>query len=189
MSFLEKKIKENKAFFDHHELTEGHLERFIQKLDSGAAVEDEKSEWWFTTAKIAAVGLVFIAMSWFVFNFSFSDLSSAVLQEVIKIELPQEMEELFAHYDSKAEQKMGMIDELAPNEQEAERIKDVARSQLQSLDAQLAAIEKEYMSNPENEKLEAALRNHKMMKTSVLDNILSQLILAMQPAANSSITN
>lgn len=189
MSFLEKKIKENKAFFDHHEPDQGHLERFIQKLDSGAAGEDEKSDRWLSALKIAAVGLVFIAMSWFVFNFSFSDLSSAVLQEVIKIELPQEMEELFAYYDSKAEQKMGMIDELAPNEQEAERIKDAARSQLQHLDAQLAAIEKEYMINPENEELEAALRNHKMMKTSVLDNIISQISHAMQPAANSSLTN
>lgn len=189
MSFLEKKIRENKAFFDHHELAEGHLERFIQKIDKGAAVETEKSEWWLMAFRIAAVGLVFIAMSWFVFNYSFSDLSSAVLQEVIKIELPQEMEELFAQYDSKAEQKMDMIDQLAPNEQQAERIKDVARSQLQNLDARLAAIEKEYMKNPDNEKLKAALRNHKMMKTSVLDNIISQLSLAVQPAANSSITN
>ncbi|MFP4469062.1 MAG: hypothetical protein ACLFPE_00155 [Bacteroidales bacterium] len=177
MSFLEKKIKDNPEFFDNRNLPEGHRGRFLGKLDQ-LEVEREKevkSARPFTIFKIAAIALVFITASYLVFRFSISDISGAVMREVTRITLSDELENVFAYYDAVSSSKVEQIDEVAINPEEANRVKMIANKQLEKIDANLAEIEKEYAKHPDNKMLKAALVNNKRKKAEIMDQILEQL--------------
>lgn len=174
MSFLDKKIKDNPGFFDDHKPPEGHRERFLDRLEKDGAVES-RSAITFNWLRIAAIALVFVTASYLVFRFSVSDISGAVMRGVTQITFSDEIQNVFAYYDALTTKKVAEIDQVAINSEEAERVKAIARSQLEKIDANLAGIEKEYAKNPNNEMLKAALVNNKRKKAEVIDNILKQL--------------
>ncbi len=174
MSFLDKKIKDNIAFFDDKPIPDGHKKRFLQRLDS-VRFEESKTERWSGWFKIAAVILILISASIVLIKVPFSQLGSTMVKEVTNITFGSEIENVFAYYDALSQQKMEKIDALAPNPAEAERIKQIAQKKMQSLDANLAAIEKEYARFPDNERVKAALVNNKRKKNEVMDELLKQL--------------
>lgn len=174
MSFLEKKIKDNTDFFDNQPLPEGHKKRFTDRLDN-IRREEIKSDRWSNFMRIAAVAIILISGYFVIRNISFDDIGNAVMDGVTEISLGTEIENVFAYYDALSQQKVDEIDELAPNSSEAIRIKQIAQQQLQSLDANLAEIEKEYAKYPESKQLKAALVNNKRKKAEIMDNILKQL--------------
>jgi hypothetical protein len=188
MSFLESKIKDNPAFFDDHEPALGHKKRFIDKLDEMDADQADKGHWagWL---RIAAIALVLIAASFFVFKYSIDDLSGVVMREVVQIDLSNDLENVFAYYESLTNTKVNQIEQYAVNSEQAQRVKTLARAQLENLDATLAEIEKEYAKNPDNTRLQAALVNNKRKKAEVMDNILKQLDQANQPSDINNLMN
>jgi DNA mismatch repair ATPase MutS len=174
MSFLEKKILENKDFFDEQQLPEGHKNRFADRLNK-ARHQEMKEDRWPAIFKVAAI-LIILASGYFVLNhFSFDELGNTLIIEVTEISFDSEIENVFNYYDAITQQKIERIDELAPNDSEAKKIKQYAEKQLQSLDANLAMIEKEYARHPENKQIKAALVNNKRKKSEILDNILTML--------------
>ncbi len=188
MSFLERKIKDNPAFFDDQEPALGHKKRFVDKLD---AIELQEAEpaWFVNWMRIAAVAVVFVVASFFVFKYSVKDLGGAVMREVVQIDFSGDMENVFAYYESVTNTKISQIDQFAVNDVQALQIKTVAEKQLENLDATLAEIEKEYAKNPDNVRLQAAMVNNKRKKAEVMDNILKQLNQANQPIADNQIMN
>jgi hypothetical protein len=174
MSFLDKKIKDNIAFFDDKAIPEGHKKRFLKRLDS-VRLEESKTERWGGWIKIAAVILILISASIVLIKIPFSQLGSTMVKEVTNITFGSEIQNAFAYYDALSQQKMEKIDSLAPNPAEAERIKQIAQKKMQSLDANLAAIEKEYARFPDNDRVKAALVNNKRKKNEVMDELLKQL--------------
>ncbi len=188
MSFLENKIKDNPAFFDDRKPVLGHKKRFVEKLDEMEVEQADKGHWanWL---RIAAVGLVLIAASYFIFKYSVEDLSGAVMREVVQIDLSNDIENVFAYYESITDTKVNQIEQYAANNEQAMHVKSLAQAQLENLDATLAEIEKEYAKNPENIRLQAALVNNKRKKAEVMDNILKQLNQANQPVDDRKLMN
>jgi len=180
MSFLENKIKDNPAFFDPQEPALGHKKRFIDKLDE-IEVEEARKGHWKNWLQIAAVALVLVAASYLVFTYSARDLGGAVMREVVNIDFSNDIETVFAYYESITNTKINQIDQYAVNDEQAQHVKSLAEAQLENLDATLAEIEKEYAKNPENPRLQAALVNNKRKKAEVMENILKQLDQANQP--------
>lgn len=190
MSFLEKKIIENKPFFDDRQLPAGHMERFLKRLEAdGETDEKEKNIPLFNILKIAAVVTVLISIGWFTMHYSMREISGAVLNEVVSIELSKELLDIFAYYDARSQTQLSQIQNLAPNDDEARKIKEMAMKKLQDIDAEMAAIEKEYMSNPGNKKLEAALVNMKRNKAEVMETIVNQLTANSRLNKETSLTN
>ncbi len=177
MTFLEKKISENKDFFDNQIPPLGHKNRFIEKLESSQQSQPLPNKWW-GWARIAATIIVFVAASVAIFRYSFSDLSGAVIKEATRITFSKEIEDVFNYYESVTSSEINRIDQLALNDKEAARVKAIAGKQLENLDASLAAIEKEYAKNPDNQKLKAAMVNNKRMKAEIVENIVKQLNVA-----------
>lgn len=174
MSFLEKKIKENKDFFDDRQIPEGHKARFSDKLDRLSHKKVRKDRWP-AVFRIAAVIAILVSGFFVLRNFSYDNVSGAVLNQVTEISFGTEIENVFAYYDAISEKKIEKIDQLAPNNEEAGRIKKFAEKQLRELDANLAEIEKEYTKYPDNKRLKAAMVNNKRKKAEIMDNILKQL--------------
>lgn len=174
MSFLDKKIKENKDFFDDQPLPEGHKNRFVDRLGE-IKQEQVKKGRWPGLLKFAAV-IIILVSGYFAFQtISIGDLNDQVMGQVTEISLGTELENVFAYYDAISEKKVEQIDKVAHDSTEANRIKQFAQRQLKELDANLAAIEKEYAKYPDNKRLKAAIINNKRKKAEIMDNILKQV--------------
>lgn len=174
MSFLEKKIKENKDFFNDQQMPEGHKKRFGERLDRIQQKQIRK-ERWPNVLRIAAVMVILISGYFVLRNVSFHNLGDEMLSQVTEISFGAEIENVFAYYDAISDEKIEKIDKVAPNSAEASRIKQLAKRRLRELDANLAEIEKEYTKFPNNKRLKAALVNNKRKKAEIMDNILTQL--------------
>jgi len=188
MSFLENKIQDNKSFFDELEPSTGHQERFIGKLENLDAPETVRNRWT-GILRIASVAAVFLGLAYFIFWYSIEDLGGMVVRQVNQINFSNEINDVFNYYETIASSKVDKIDQVAVNTQQAVKVKDIAKKQLEDLDASLAEIEKEYAKNPDNQMLQAALVNNKRKKVEVMDNIIQQLDRSKQNFEKEKYTN
>jgi hypothetical protein len=175
MSILEEKIKNEKAFFNPYEPTPGHREKFIDLLDAEPGLQPSRkigSIW----LKIAATLLILISIGAIAFNFITESKSNA--QNVLLIEYNEDFQSVLTYYDEKAANKMEEIEKLSPDSEQASHIKKSILQQFEDIDISMAAIEKDYQKNPENEKLKAAMINSKRNKVKVMDQVIQQLNMA-----------
>ena len=175
MSRLEDNIRKNTDFFEDREPSSGHTARFIERLDKQNTAR--RITYWQTTMKIAATTLILITASYFVF-YLIGKSKMQASKQVTMIQLDDELNQVFDYYEASSRIKAGEIEQFAANPEEAQRIQKQAGKQLDKLDAKLAAIEKEYMKNPGNKQLRAALVNTKRKKADVVDQIVRQMEIA-----------
>lgn len=175
MSRLEDNIRMNAEFFNDHEPSTGHTSRFIERLNKQKSAH--RITFWQSTLKIAATALILIAVSYFTF-YLFNNQKTQSNHQVTVIKYTDELDEVLNYYDAASIIKAEEIEQLASNPKEALKIRKQAGRQLENLDAKLAEIEKEYMKNPGNEKLRAALVNTKRKKSEVMNQIVKQMEIA-----------
>ncbi len=175
MSILEEKIQKEKAFFNAHEPAPGHREKFIDLLEAEPELQ-QSGNFGSIWLKIAATFLILISIGAVAFNFITESKSSA--QSVLLIEYNEDFESVLTYYDEKADSKMQEIEKLSPDSEQASHVKKAVQQQFEDLDISMAAIEKEYSKNPENEKLKAAMINSKRNKVKVMDQVIQQLNMA-----------
>ncbi len=172
MALLENKIKSEKAFFDQHEPKPGHRERFIDLLDAEPELRKTNtigSGW----LKIAATLLILISVGFITFNYIAEKKSN--VQNVFLIEYNKDFESVLTFYDNEATDKINEISRLSQDADQASKIRKAVLNQFEDLDISLAAIEKDYSKDPENEKLKAAIINNKRNKVKVMDQVIRQL--------------
>lgn len=175
MKNFEENIKKNKRHFDSREPDKDHLARFILKLEKDQEKKQRRNLPYFFM-KIAASLIFIVAVSIVLFTYLRNGESNQQQAQVISFS--NDISEVMDYYDQVSETKMNNIDNLVANTDEGNKIKETAVNSLEDIDIRLAAIEKEYMKNPENEALKAALINNKRKKVEVLDRILLQIDLA-----------
>ena len=170
---VEKKIKENLPYFNDQEPDEGHKARFADRLNDSSAARPKKIKLQ-SYAKIAAAFLLLIATSYLILktvNFK-NDRENLYITQ---IEYSNELNQVQTYYDELSIARLNQIDELAISKEEADRLKNKAQYEMEKLDANLAMIEKEYVKNPQCDRLKAAIVSNKKMKVKVVDNIVEQL--------------
>jgi len=94
---------------------------------------------------------------------------------VLLIEYNEDLKSILTYYDEEASGKMNEINRLSQDDDQVGEIKKVVLNQFEDLDISLAAIEKDYSKDPENEKLKAAMINNKRNKVKVMDQVIRQL--------------
>ena len=172
MSELEEKIKNERAFFNAHEPKPGHKERFIDMLESEPAFKKSRNlnaVW----IRVAASLIILLSASYMVFNFLTENNSKA--QNVLLIEYNEDFENILTYYDQKAIEKVEELEKLTSDSEQAEMIKKAVQNQFEDIDISMAAIEKDYQKDPDNEKLKAAMINSKRNKLKVMDQVMKQL--------------
>ena len=170
---IDNKIKDNLAYFNDKEPDEGHEARFASKLNNKLIAKPRKVRI-SQIIKIAAALLVLVTASYMIFEtINNSDLREEMY--VTQIVYSQELMQVQSYYDELSLSRLNQIDELANSIEEAQRLKSKAIKKMDKLDANLAKIEKEYVKNPQCDKLKAAIVNNKKMKVEVVDNIVEQL--------------
>ena len=169
-------MKKHRRSFDHREPEKDHLARFILKLEADQEKMQRRWSPWFTM-KIAASFIVLITAGYFAFSF-LTNGDSMVNKEAHLISYSPELNEVMEYYDQASLAKMERIEALVSDDEEVQMIKQTAYNSLEDLDIRLAAIEKEYMKNPDNSALKAALINNKRKKVEVMDRIIMQIDFA-----------
>lgn len=176
MKSIEEIIRKNPEAFNDSEPDDGHVERFRAKLE---AAPPGSTEGWFQryniVLKIAASLVIFIAVGTFIFTESFLDLRNTVTAKIFSTKLPQELVEVVQYYNAITNKKISQIDQLAVSDDEAKRVKDMAQTELLTLDESKTELEKEYAMNPDNERILNALRLNQRKRAEILDKILNTM--------------
>jgi|TARA_B100001971_G_C18245192_1_gene573735 hypothetical protein len=170
---IENRIKENLAFFNDREPDEGHKARFASRLSDSNIAKPKKITIQ-SFIMIAAALLLLIATSYLILR-TVSVGNKNEIHSVTDIVYPQELIKVQNYYDELSVSRLNQIDNHAKSEEEAQKIKVKAQKKMDKLDANLAMIEKEYMKNPQSERLKAAIVVNKKMKAEVAENIVEQL--------------
>jgi hypothetical protein len=175
MKKIEEIIKNNKEVFSDLEPSDGHFERFSEKLNA----EHQHRESWFEryaiAIRIAAGVLIFLAVSTLIYTDRLPGIKNLFTQRLASAELPLELVEAMQYYNILSDKKVNQIDELASSTDEATRIKEKAENELKVLEENATDLENEYAQNPNNERILNALLLNQRKKAEILDKILNTL--------------
>lgn len=172
MSILEEKIRKNRDLLDGAEPSNGHLERFHERLSAlhGAEAREVKripGKYW----RVAAVGAVLVGLS-VVFYFINPTKNPGQLNASV---LPQEIRDAKVYYNKMAEEKLMKINECAVSPSEASYIQKTTQEQISMLDSNAVELEAELQNDQNNERIiNALIRNYKA-KSDLLNDILNRL--------------
>ena len=175
MTKFEDKIQHQKKLFDNKEPEKAHLARFILKLEADQEKQHRKITPFFLV-KVAAIFIFLVAVGYLTIDYLTQNGSSGNQAQMIVYS--SGLNEVMTYYDDVSSDKMKKLEGYAVSNEEAARIKKTAYNHLEDIDISLAAIEKEYVKNPENEMLKAALINNKRKKVEVMDRIIMQMDIA-----------
>lgn len=174
---IEKEIKDNLPYFNDKEPDLGHKNRFAKRLNE-SLVSKPKRYRTQLVFKVAAALLLLITTSLLIKTLVFNnDIEKLTITQ---IEYSDELYQVQNYYDELALLSFNKIDEFAKSDEEAQKLKNITQRRMDKLDANLAMIEKEYVKNPQCEKLKAAIVVNKKKKVEVVNNIVEQLNNAQQ---------
>jgi hypothetical protein len=174
MDKLDKFIIENRELFDDAEPLEGHFSRFEEKLDrqlhAGSTFTFSRNYF----LKIAAGLLVLMTVSVYIFDFAAHRVSKS-LNSQNKSWGSSEMQDAINYYDDAASMKLGQINKLACCGQDAGKIYSMAKSEMNSLNANAAELQKTLSENPGNERIQAAIIQNHQMKEKVMNEMVEEM--------------
>jgi hypothetical protein len=172
MSVLEEKIKKNKELFDKSEPSDGHFDRFNNKLNSLHSIEvTERRKKLFPYAKVAAVIILLMAVgAVLIITIPDRSLSTAAASD-----LPAELLEAKDFYNAKVNKKMEQIDQCAATGEDAVLIKNMVNQEINELDKQSEELENVLKEDTDNQRVKNALINNYKTKSELLDNIIYRM--------------
>jgi len=172
MSILEEKIRKNKDLMDGAEPSEGHLDRFLDKLselheENAPGVRRVSFKYW----RVAAVAAILVGLSFVVYFINPAENPGTLTASA----LPQEIRDAKMYYNNLAVEKLEKINECAVSTSEASYIQKTAQDQISILDSNTTKLETELQKDQNNKHLiNALIRNYKT-KSDLLDDILNRL--------------
>jgi len=168
MSVLEDKIRKNSEHYDVHEPEEGHFDRFASRLDQEYHVKGRKSfriNWRAAAAVILIAGLAGLLL------FQYSGQNSNVQAREMSDELTRVMD----HYNRLTDQKLDDISSCAASDEEAEKINELARVQLEELEKDATVLQEELIKDESNDRVYGALVTNYRTRIKLLDNIITKI--------------
>ena len=174
MTSFEDKIRQQKKEFDFREPQKDHLARFILKLEKDQDRHLKRHTPWYYTRAAAAV-IILAAATYITFDLMNNRANEPRVREIT---YASELGQVMDYYQQVSEEKMAQMEKMTTGNEEAGKLKLMAYGTMEDIDSRLAAIEKEYMKNPENEMLKAALINNRRKKAEVMQQILLQIDFA-----------
>ena len=168
MSILEDKIKKNRQHYDVHEPEQGHFERFATRLDTEFHADEKKRRqplWRYAAAIILIAGLSGILL------YQYAGNSSTVKAGPMSDELSQVVD----HYNMLTDQRLDDISSCAASDEEAAKIDQMARTQLDGLEKDASKLQEELNKDESNERVYGALVTNYRTRIKILDNIITKI--------------
>jgi hypothetical protein len=172
MSVLEEKIKKNKDLFDAGEPSEGHLDRFKDKLkELGGEEEPSGRQPVFRYWRIAAVIIVLIGISATLVWLVPGNQSNGVMAA----QLPPDVQEVKQFYEDKTNRKLEQISQCSQGSDNPGALQEMIQQEIEELDASSEELEKELKENKENERVKNALLLNYKTKSDLLEDVIYRL--------------
>lgn len=166
MKKLEQIFKDNAESFEMHNPEDGHLERFLNKLEES---HKKRNQAWATPfLKVAAV-VVFVIVSGVV-GYQIRNMQTnhyslgAVSPEYREVEL---------FYTSNINNQLNLIHQLGSFDNTQDQ--KILTGELSYMDEMYLQLEKELKLNPDDERIIQAMIEHYQVKTNILNRIIEQL--------------
>lgn len=167
MKNLDKIIQENRSVFDSFEPSEGHFERFEQKLNG---LNKQKKT--FTLGyilKAAAVAVLVVLSGLYIYE----NLSPDRMKQGIALsEVSPEYSEVELYYTKLVNQKYSEIDQFQFMDSTQ---KNILLKELDEMDLIYENLKKDLTTNPKDERVINAMIKHYQLKVDVMNQILNQL--------------
>lgn len=167
MSILEDKIKKNRGQYDAHEPAEGHADRFADQLD--AMFHENKDTRPRTFLRYAAMIVVLAgitAIMFFMFNGGKTLQADPMAEELALVS---------EHYNRLADKKLQEITTCTESDEEAQKLDEMARKQLENLETDADELKQELAKDGSNKRVYGALVNNYRTRIQILDNIIYQI--------------
>jgi len=168
MNKLEKQIRFNRQKFDTEEPPSGHMERFGHKL------HHQPSRSLFSRipyALKAAVVLLLVALS-SILIYEQARIYYASQRVFTILDISNEFEEAEVYYTSLINNKYQEINRLNT---EDPKQKEMLLSELEEMDKLFHSLQKDFQSNPNDQRVIHAMISHYQLKLEVMSEIISQL--------------
>jgi len=161
---LQQLIHKNRAAFDDREPSEGHFDRFAEKLKKNKG----KSRYHalYNVLKVAAVIVLIVFSSLYVYEHSFLSEKRQTAQ------LPSEVREAKMYYSSMVQARYEKIRNF---DFEDPQQKKLLLKELKDMDKTYSSLKKDIRSNPNNEHIINAMIMHYQHKVEVLNLIIQRL--------------
>ncbi|MCX6268829.1 MAG: hypothetical protein NTW16_16005 [Bacteroidetes bacterium] len=174
MTNLEKYVKNHLEEFNSHEPDQGHFKRFEDRLNEQSELKSQvHSSFW--GLKIAALILVMISVSVFVFDLATREVRERFSAEKEGAELPLEIREAVQYYDNQSVTQIATLNRLAANHADAGALGTSVLKEIQSLDHATEELKNSLHENPGNERILDAIIRNQQMKETMLNTIITQL--------------
>ncbi len=172
MSILEEKIKKNKDYFDFHEPSGKHKEKFREKLTGKEAGQGKMHVSFSLALKIAASLVVIAVVAVLLMDI---DPGNKVLADDVMInneEIPKELKEVKTYYQSLTSKKLEQIENISCSESGCEKLKDIAQEEIIALNRNNQKLEKDLAeSNNDRRVMNAIVSNYELM-SKLLDKVI-----------------
>ena len=89
--------------------------------------------------------------------------------------LPDELALVMDHYDRLADQKLGEISNCVETDEEAAKVDEMARTQIDKLEVDASVLKEELNKDASNERVYGALINNYRTRIKILDNIINRI--------------
>jgi hypothetical protein len=172
MSDLNQFIRNHRDEFDDVEPDPGHFGRFESRLQKEAVTTVGKRN---AMLRIAAMILILISVSVFLFDFATHEIMTRFGAGKSQVEMPGDVAEAIRYYDDQAIQQLSVISRLTGASPEARLLSESSLQELASLDDDTRVLKDELSSNPNNERILAALIQNQQMKEGIMRTIIHQL--------------
>jgi hypothetical protein len=176
MKKIEDIIRNNLASFDKSEPSSEHFDNFQRKL---SGMHSEQREGWFSrhslSLRIAASILIFVTFGILYYSNSFDFVRNTISDQIAQADLPIEVKEVMEYYNVITDNQLDQIDQLAVSNDEAERVREKAKTELANLEEYNTMLKQEYAANPNNEKITNALIQNQQKKAELMDVIINTL--------------
>lgn len=172
MSTIDEIVKNNRSNFDFEEPDDGHLERFLTKLEQKQSKPVRPAHKLIKVLKVAALALILLtagATSWFLL------MQSKQVHSAETSELPAELKQVDQYYTQLADQKLLEIDALAKENQVDKTTVDQATNQVTVLLEISKSLIAQYMNLNKDERVFQAIIRNYMLMVSGLDMIVEQV--------------
>ncbi len=177
MQNIEKYIKDHVDEFDSGEPDEGHFNRFAERLAARPLLKPA-SHRPSVMLLVAALIIVMISVSVFVFDFATSGIRKRITGETQGAELPLEIREAVQYYDNQTSRQIDTLAKLAENHSETGALCATALKDVRSLDATTAELKRSLTENPGDERVLDAIIRNQQMKEAMLNTIIARLARA-----------
>lgn len=170
MSILEEKIKKNREHYDVHEPDAGHFDRFTSKLDEEFHAKEGKKLNRISIIRYAA-GILIIGAVAAILLFQYAGNSSTLLANPMDDELAMVTD----HYNRLADQKLDEISNCVESDEEAVKINEMAKAQIDQLESDAGILKEELDKDASNSRVYGALINNYRTRIKILDNIITKI--------------